>query len=225
MAKFSRLQVYNQIHTDRIVPLFYHQDIDVALRVTAALYAGGCRLLEFTNRGDFAIDVFRQLIRETAAEFPDMIIGAGTISNAPTAALYLAYGANYIVSPTFNPDVAKLCNSQKVAYLPGCSTLTEIATAEEYGAEIVKLFPGGTSGGPAFVKAVKGPRPWTSIMPTGGVSPDEDNLRAWFDAGVACVGMGSKLVSSDYLKAQDYASITATVKNALATIQKVTADR
>lgn len=222
MARFTRLQVYNQVLHDRIVPLFYHSDIDVALKVTGALYEGGSRLLEFTNRGDFAINVFSELVPKVATAYPEMIIGAGTISDAPTAALFLANGANYIVSPTFNPEVAKLCNSRKVAYMPGCSTLTEIATAEEYGAEIVKLFPGTTSGGPAFVKAVKGPRPWTSIMPTGGVSADEENLRGWFDAGVVCVGMGSKLVRSDYLKAQDYDSIKTTVENAFALIAKVT---
>ncbi|MCA9887651.1 MAG: bifunctional 4-hydroxy-2-oxoglutarate aldolase/2-dehydro-3-deoxy-phosphogluconate aldolase [Anaerolineae bacterium] len=222
MARFTRLQVYNQVLNDKVVPLFYHKDIDIALKVTGALYKGGSRLLEFTNRGDFAINVFSQLVQKAADEFPEMIIGAGTVSDAPTAALYLANGANFIVSPTFNPEVARLCNSRKVAYMPGCATLTEIATAEEYGAEVVKLFPGETSGGPAFVKAVKGPRPWTSIMPTGGVSADEDNLREWFSAGVACVGMGSKLVRSDYLKAQDYDSITETVKQAFAIIKKVT---
>lgn len=221
MAQFSRLSVYHQVLTDGMIPLFYHADPDIAFKVTGALYAGGCRLLEFTNRGDFAIDVFSKLIRAAAAEFPDLIIGAGTVSDAPTAALYLAYGANYIVSPTFNPEVARLCNSRKIAYMPGCSTLTEIATAEEYGAEIIKLFPGKTSGGPDFVKAVRAPRPWTSIMPTGGVSSDESNLREWFEAGVVCVGMGSNLVRSDYLKAQNYAGITETVRQAFAVIHKV----
>jgi 2-dehydro-3-deoxyphosphogluconate aldolase/(4S)-4-hydroxy-2-oxoglutarate aldolase len=221
MARFSRLDVFNQALHDGMIPLFYHADPEIALKVAGALYEGGCRLLEFTNRGDFAIDVFSKLIQAAAVEYPELIIGAGTVSDAPTAALYLMYGANYIVSPTFNPEVARLCNSRKAAYMPGCSTLTEVATAEEYGAEIIKLFPGKTSGGPDFVKAVRAPRPWTSIMPTGGVTSDESNLRAWFEAGVVCVGMGSNLVRSDYLKAQDYASIAETVRQAFEVIRKV----
>ena len=215
MARFTRLAIYNQVLESAMMPLFYHADVDVALKVTGALYEGGCRLLEFTNRGDFAITVFTDLIRAAATEYPDMIIGVGTVSDAPTAALYLAHGANFIVSPTFDAEVARLCNSRKVAYMPGCGTLTEIATAESYGVEIVKLFPGKTAGGPDFVKAVKGPRPWTSIMPTGGVSPDEDNLSGWFNAGVACVGMGSQLVRKDWVASGDYASITQTAKQAL----------
>jgi 2-dehydro-3-deoxyphosphogluconate aldolase/(4S)-4-hydroxy-2-oxoglutarate aldolase len=223
MARFSRLNVYAQILEDGMVPLFYHANPKTALHITGALHSGGCRVMEFTNRGDFAVDVFSELVQTAAANHPDMIIGVGTVSDAPTAALYLAHGANFIVSPTFNADVARLCNSRKIAYMPGCATLTEIATAEEHGAEIVKLFPGKTAGGPDFVKAVRGPRPWTSMMPTGGVTPEPDNLRDWFDAGVVCVGMGSKLVRKDWVQNEDYASIAQRAQQALETIRQIRA--
>lgn len=221
MARFTRMQVYQQIYEQGLVPLFYHPTPETAYHITEALYAGGCRVLEFTNRGDFAIEVFSGLVRRAATDFPEMIIGVGTVSDAPTAALFLAHGANFVVSPTFSAETARLCNSRKVAYLPGCATLTEIAAAEAHGAEIVKLFPGATSGGPAFVKAVKAPRPWTRIMPTGGVSGE--NLRDWFAAGVACVGMGSQLVRSTDVDAGHFESITEATRAALAEIRDIRA--
>jgi len=155
-----------------------------------------------------------------AAAHPDMILGGGSVEDAPTAALYIARGANFIVGPNFRPDVARLCNRRKVPYMPGCGSVTEIATAEEAGVEIVKLFPGEVFG-PKFVKAVRGPRPWTSIMPTGGVTPDEDNLRGWFEAGVACVGMGSNLLRADWIKAGEFGQIETLVAQTLALIKTI----
>lgn len=220
MAQFERLAVYNTVLKEGLVPLFYQSDFEIARRVVAALAEGGVRLVEFTNRGDHAIEVFSELVRHALRNHPELILGAGSIDDAPTAALFIAHGANFIVGPTLNPEVARLCNRRKIAYMPGCSTVTEIAQAEELGVEIVKYFP-GSLGGPEFVKAVLGPRPWTRIMPTGGVSADEDNLRAWFSAGVACVGMGSNLVRSDWVKAHDYAAIAAATRAALDLIARV----
>lgn len=207
MARFDRLTVYRTMLDGGLVPLFYHGDLNVALQVAGALARGGGRVLEFTNRGDFAFEVFGPLVKRCAAEYPDLILGVGSVEDAPTAGLYLALGANFIVGPNFNEEVARLCNRRKVAYLPGCGTVTEIARAEEFGAEIVKIFPGESVGGPGFVKAVRAPRPWTRIMPTGGVTPDEDNLRAWFSSGAACVGMGSNLVRKAWTEAGDYSAI------------------
>ncbi|NDJ61660.1 MAG: bifunctional 4-hydroxy-2-oxoglutarate aldolase/2-dehydro-3-deoxy-phosphogluconate aldolase [Chloroflexi bacterium] len=207
MARFDRLTVLNTMIAEGMVPLFYHNDVGTAQQIASAIEQGGGHLLEFTNRGDFAIEVFSALVKQGRTICPDLIIGAGSIDDAPTAALYLAHGANFIVGPTFDEATARVCNRRKVAYLPGCGSLNEIATAEEWGVEIVKLFPGGAAGGPDFVRDIHGPRPWARIMPTGGVSPDEDNLRAWFDAGVACVGMGSRLVRRSWVDAGDYASI------------------
>ncbi|MDX2137993.1 MAG: bifunctional 4-hydroxy-2-oxoglutarate aldolase/2-dehydro-3-deoxy-phosphogluconate aldolase [Chloroflexota bacterium] len=207
MSRYDRLTVYNTMLADGMVPLFYHADITVATNVSLALARGGARLLEFTNRGDFAIEVFSALVTRLAQEQSQMIIGVGTVDDPATAALYIQYGANFVVAPTFNPDVARMCNRRKVAYLPGVATVSEIALAEEFGAEIVKLFPAETAGGPTFVKAVLAPRPWTRIMPSGGVTTDEANLRTWFEAGVACVGMGSQLVKSAWVAAGDYTAI------------------
>jgi 2-dehydro-3-deoxyphosphogluconate aldolase/(4S)-4-hydroxy-2-oxoglutarate aldolase len=187
------------------------------------LAKGGCHLLEFTNRGDFALQTFSELVQAMAKTHPDLIIGIGSVEDAATAALYLAHGANFVVGPHFNEEIARLCNRRKIPYLPGCGSVTEIATAEEWGAEVVKLFPAETLGGPDFVKAVRGPRPWTRIMPTGGVSPDEDNLRAWFAAGVACVGVGGKLIREDSLKSGDFAAIENHAREILARIQRIRA--
>lgn len=220
MARFDRLTVYNTMLADGMVPLFYHASVETTRQVVDAIARGGARILEFTNRGDFALDVFGEVIQWAQAAHPALIMGVGSVEDAPTAALYIAHGANFIVGPNFNPEVARLCNRRKIAYLPGCGTVTEIALAEEAGVEIVKAFPGSTLG-PEFVKAVRGPRPWTRIMPTGGVTPDEANLRAWFGAGVACVGMGGQLVRSDLIARGAYDELADLVQAALATIRAV----
>jgi 2-dehydro-3-deoxyphosphogluconate aldolase/(4S)-4-hydroxy-2-oxoglutarate aldolase len=222
MTRFDRLTVFNTILQHGMVPLFYHSDPETAQHVVAALAEGGSRVLEFTNRGDFAIEVFSALVKHCAQEHPDMIIGVGSVEDASTAALYVAHGANFVVGPIFNKRVARQCNRHKIAYMPGCGTLNEIATAEEWGAEIVKLFPGKTAG-PGFVKAVLAPRPWTRIMPTGGVTPEESNLRAWFDAGVACVGMGSRLVRKDWIRTGDFKAIAECTQTTLQLIRSLKA--
>jgi 2-dehydro-3-deoxyphosphogluconate aldolase / (4S)-4-hydroxy-2-oxoglutarate aldolase len=190
MSQHSRLDVLNTLLQTGLVPLFYHADAEIAGRVVEACAAGGARLVEFTNRGDFAFEVFAALRRQ----HPEMILGAGTITDAVTAALYLNNGADFIVSPAFYEDVARLCNRRKAAYLPGCATLTEISHAEEWGVEVVKLFP-GSAFTPDFVKAIRAPSPQTRIMPTGGVQPTEESIHTWFDAGVSAVGIGSQLIA------------------------------
>jgi 2-dehydro-3-deoxyphosphogluconate aldolase/(4S)-4-hydroxy-2-oxoglutarate aldolase len=149
-----------------------------------------------------------------------MKLGVGSVTDAGTTALYLQLGADFVVTPVFREDVARVCNRRKVLWAPGCGTLTEIAQAEELGAEVVKVFPGGVLG-PSFVKAIKGPCPWTSLMPTGGVSPD--NLREWFEAGVTCVGMGSKLITKDLVAAGDFKGLADKVRETLATIAEIRA--
>ena len=203
-----------------MVPLFYHPDIEVAKAVLKACYDGGARLMEFTNRGDFALEIFTDLIKYAMAELPGMILGVGSVTDAASASQYMLAGANFVVTPVYREDVAIVCNRRKVLWSPGCGSLTEIAQAEEMGCELVKLFPGSTYG-PGFVKAIKGPQPWTSIMPTGGVSTEESNLRGWFDVGVTCVGMGSKLISKEILADKDYATLQKNVAATLALIRKV----
>jgi 2-dehydro-3-deoxyphosphogluconate aldolase/(4S)-4-hydroxy-2-oxoglutarate aldolase len=203
-----------------MIPLFFNNDIELSKQVLKACYDGGARLLEFTARGDFAHEVFGALVKYTVKELPGMILGVGSITDAAAASLYMALGANFVVTPVFREDIAIACNRRKVLWSPGCGTLTEIARAEELGCEIVKLFPGDIYG-PQFVKGVKGPQPWTSIMPTGGVAPTEENLSAWFNAGVTCVGMGSKLISKEIIANKDYAKLTADVMAALDIVKKV----
>ena len=218
MAQYTRHQVITEMHNSSMIPLFYHSDIKISKNIVQACYQGGARLLEFTHRGDFAHEVFRELIQFAIESLPGMIIGVGSVTDAASASYYLMNGANFIVTPVFREDIAIVCNRRKVLWSPGCGSLTEIAKAEEMGAEIVKLFPGNIYG-PEFVKAIKGPQPWTSIMPTGGVTTEKENLKAWFDAGVSCVGLGSKLISKELVKNQDYDQISNTIKKTLALIQ------
>lgn len=220
MAQFTRIEVASIMKEQGMVPLFYHEDIELGKKILKACYDGGARLLEFTARGDFAYEVFLELNKYALKELPGMVLGVGSITDAAAASLFMQMGANFIVTPSLREDIAIACNRRKVLWSPGCGSLTEINNAEELGCEIVKLFPGATYG-PGFVKAIKGPQPWTSVMPTGGVSTDEDNLKGWFDAGVTCVGMGSKLISKEILAARDYAGLEKTVRETLALIKKL----
>ena len=221
MARFPRLKVLTTMEQTGMVPVFYHADIAVARDVAAACAGGGCNLLEFTNRGDHAWEVFNELEKFCAKEIPQMILGVGSVVDPGTASLYINNGANFVVGPLLNPDVARACNRRKIPYSPGCGSASEISAAEELGVEIVKIFPGKEVGGPGFVKAVKGPCPWVSIMPTGGVDPSEASLKAWFDAGVACVGMGSNLITKDLLKAKDYEGLANKVRSTRELIRKL----
>ena len=220
MAQYTRIEVVKQMEESGMVPLFYHPDIDVAKQVLKACYDGGARLMEFTNRGDFALEIFTALNKFAIAELPGMMLGVGSVTDAASASAYMLAGANFVVTPVFREDIAIVCNRRKVLWSPGCGSLTEIAQAEELGCEVVKLFPGSTYG-PGFVKAIKGPQPWTSIMPTGGVSTEESNLRGWFDAGVTCVGMGSKLISKDILTNKAYTVLEENVRKTLDLIHSI----
>ena len=220
MAQYTRIEVATAMKETGMIPLFFNNDLELSKKVLKACYDGGARLMEFTARGDFAHEVFGELTKYAIAELPGMIMGVGSVTDAAAASLYMALGANFIVTPVLREDIAIACNRRKVLWSPGCGTLTEITKAEELGCEIVKLFPGDIYG-PQFVKGIKGPQPWTSVMPTGGVSPTKENLTGWFNAGVTCVGMGSQLISKEIIANKDYEGLKQKVKEAMALIKEV----
>lgn len=215
MARFTRIDVVLKMREAGIVPIFYHKDPEICRNVIKACYDGGIKVFEFTNRGDYAHELFSELNKWAEKEAPGLIIGAGSIVDAGTASLYIQLGANFIVSPILNPEMAKVSNRRKVMWIPGCGTISEISYAEELGAEIVKIFPGSSVGGPDFVRAIKGPCPWTSIMPTGGVEPTLENLTEWFNAGVTCVGIGSNLITKDHILKKNWSGLTKRVTAAV----------
>ena len=220
MAQYSRLEVAMVMKETGMVPLFFSNDIDLSKKVLKACYKGGARLMEFTARGDFAHEVFGELTKYAIAELPGMIMGVGSVTDGASASRFMALGANFVVTPVLREDIAIVCNRRKVLWSPGCGSLTEIARAEELGCEIVKLFPGDIYG-PQFVKGIKGPQPWTSIMPTGGVSPTKENLSGWFNAGVTCVGMGSQLISKEIIANKEFDKLEQKVRESLAIIKEV----
>lgn len=220
MAKFSKLQVLNTLNENGIVPVFYHQDANTCKEILQAVYDGGVRVFEFTNRGDGAHKVFEEILAFANASLPGMILGIGSIVEAGTASLYIQIGANFIVSPITNPEMASTCNRRKIPWMPGCGSLTEINYAESLGADIVKIFPAQQVGGPEFIKAVKAPCPWSSIMPTGGVQPTDENLKEWLSAGAHCVGLGSQLFVKDKQGNYDLEAIKKATEIAVGVFKK-----
>jgi 2-dehydro-3-deoxyphosphogluconate aldolase/(4S)-4-hydroxy-2-oxoglutarate aldolase len=215
-----RLQVVSTWVNIGLIPLFYNADVETSVELAAACSRGGAKIIEFTNRGEAAYPVFAELVKQLAKKDPSVILGVGSIIDAPTAALYIAAGANFIVGPSFNPEIARLCNRRKILYVPGCATETEISTAEEFGVEICKIFPGETVGGPAFIKGVMAPCPWHRLMPTGGVDATEASVTEWIKAGAAAVGMGSKLIDAQLVKDKDYDGIAKKVAQCVGWVQK-----
>lgn len=218
--KFNKIQTLSVMKETGMVPVFYHADAEVAKNVLKACYEGGVRAFEFTNRGDFAHEVFGELVKFAAKECPEMILGVGSIVEPAAASLYIQLGANFVVGPLFNPEVAKICNRRLVPYTPGCGSVSEVGAAQEAGCDLCKVFPGDVLG-PNFVKGLKAPMPWSMLMVTGGVKPEEENLKGWFGSGVTCVGMGSNLFPADMIKAQNWAGISELCKNALDIIKTI----
>jgi 2-dehydro-3-deoxyphosphogluconate aldolase/(4S)-4-hydroxy-2-oxoglutarate aldolase len=220
MARFNKIQVLAAMSETGMIPVYYHKDIAIVKQIVKACYDGGVRVFEFTNRGDFAHEVFAGLVKYASKECPELIVGIGSIVDAGTASLYIQSGANFVVGPLFNPDIAKVCNRRLIPYVPGCGSVSEIGFAQEAGCDVCKIFPAGNVGGPSFVKNIMAPMPWTMIMATGAVEPDEANLSAWFKAGVTCVGIGSKLFPKEAIESEAWGKITGLCINALAYIRK-----
>ena len=221
MAAKDRITVLTAMMEQGVIPVFYHPDVEVCVNVIQACANGGAKCIEFTNRGDFAAHVFLDVTRHFAKADKSVIMGVGSVVDAPTAGIYIANGANFVVGPVLNADVAKVCNRRAIPYSPGCGSASEVSYAQELGCEIVKIFPGSCVGGPEFVKNILGPMPWTKLMPTGGVDPTEESLSKWFGAGIVAAGIGSKLVTADLLKAKDYSGIEKRVAETIALIKKI----
>ena len=220
MATYSKIQVIQTMKEAGMVPVFYHSDAETAKHVLKACYDGGVRAFEFTNRGDFAQEVFGELVKYARKELSGMIVGVGSVVDAPTAAMYIQLGANFVVGPLFNQEIAPVCNRRLIPYCPGCGTVSEVGAAQEAGCDLCKVFPGDVLG-PAFVKGLRAPMPWSQIMVTGGVKPERENLEAWFKAGVTCVGMGSNLFPKDAVASADWDRITGLCRTALDIIAEV----
>ena len=220
MAKYDKLQVLGTIRETGMVPVFYHADAEVSKQVLKACYDGGVRAFEFTNRGDFAQEVFAELVKYANKELPGMIVGVGSVVDPATAALYIQLGANFVVGPLFNPAIAPVCNRRLIPYCPGCGSVSEVGAAQEAGCDLCKVFPGDVLG-PAFVKSLRAPMPWSRLMVTGGVKPERANLEGWFKAGVTCVGMGSNLFPKDVVAAGEWSKITKLCQDALQIIREV----
>jgi 2-dehydro-3-deoxyphosphogluconate aldolase/(4S)-4-hydroxy-2-oxoglutarate aldolase len=224
MSATDRIAVLVAMMDQAIIPVFYDPDPEVCRNVIQACANGGAKCVEFTNRGDFAAHVFLEMARHFSCADRSVILGVGSVVDAPTAALYIANGARFVVGPLLNADVARLCNRRGIPYSPGCGSATEIGDAQELGCEIVKVFPGAAVGGPDFVRSVLAPMPWTRIMPTGGVDASEESLRKWFGAGIVACGIGSNLITRDLLRARDYAAIEARVRDAVALARRIRHD-
>lgn len=224
MAKFDKLAVLDKIGTTGMVPVFYNKDAEVAKNVVKACYEGGVRAFEFTNRGDFAHEVFAEVVKFAAKECPGMAMGVGSIVDPATAALYIQLGACFVVGPLFNPEIAKICNRRLVPYTPGCGSVSEVGAAQELGCDLCKIFPGDVLGA-KLVKGLLAPMPWSKLMVTGGVEPTLENLTSWVKAGVFCVGMGSKLFPNDKVAAKDWQYVTDKCKEALGYISEARANK
>ena len=221
MGRFNKLQTLNYIKENKVVPVFYNSDVDISISVMKSLYKGGIKILEFTNRGDFALEVFNELEKYCQKNLPDMILGAGSISDETMANMYISSGSNFIVGPLTNKNVAIACNRKKVPYMPGCLTPTEISQAEELGCDVVKVFPADSVSGPNFIKSVLAPMPWSWIMPTGGVDMEEEGLKKWLSSGVFSVGMGSKLFTKEIIQDKNWALLESQCKKLVETINKI----
>lgn len=220
MARFNKVDVLKTMSEAGMIPVFYHHDVEIAKHVIKACYEGGVRVFEFTNRGEFAHQVFEELNKYVSRECPQMILGVGSIVDPFTASLYIQLGTNFIVGPLFNPDIAKVANRRLIPYIPGCGSVSEVGFAQEVGCDMCKVFPADVLG-PNFVKGLKAPMPWTSLMVTGGVKLEENNLKSWFEAGVTCVGIGSNVFTKEIIMDQKWDSITQLCKDTLMIIKSV----
>lgn len=219
MKKFSNQQIIDTMKGSGLVPLFTHDHPDEALQVVKAAYEGGIRVFEFTNRKKNSFEVFKHLL-DNRNVFPDLMLGIGTVMDGPTTEKFIAVGADFIISPIIKIEMAEVCNKHDKLWIPGCATLTEIVTAKDNGAQVIKVFPGSVLG-PGFISSIMPVVPDLNLMITGGVEPTEQNLSAWFKAGAACVGLGSQLFTKEILQQKDWNALKKKISDALTTVKKI----
>jgi len=213
-------QALKALVSQKLLPLFYNESAEASIDILKALYKGGVRVVEYTNRGEKALANFTSLREAVNADMPDMLLGIGTIKNGKQASAYINAGADFIVCPAVNPEVAAITHDAGLLWIPGCMTPTEIATAENSGAGLVKIFPGNMLG-PSYVNSIRDLFPGLMFMPTGGVEAEQNNLEGWFKSGVVAVGMGSKLITKEIVDSADYSRLSADVENALSLVHTV----
>jgi len=216
--KFTKAQLYAKINEVPIMPLFNHPDLAVSKAVVKACYDGGIKVFEYTNRGEGAALIFAELVKYVRQELPEMAIGIGTVFNAEEAEYFVDLDTDFIVQPIMNPAVGDVCHKHKIAWMPGVMTVTELYNAQQAGADIIKIFPANVLG-TAFIKALIAPMPHAKVMVTGGVEPNEENIKGWFSAGVTAVGMGSQLFPKDVLANKNYQQIENVVKKCVALVK------
>ncbi len=221
MKRASRQQVNELIDQTGFLPLYNPDQLETTQKVLTAAYEGGVRLFELTNRSKNALEIFQQIVPFVNTQLPDLVLGVGTILDEKSAHAFFEAGADFIVSPIIPAEVARYCQSNDICWVPGASTLNEIVHAQQLGADMVKIFPANYLGGPGFVEAIKAPCPWIKVMPTGGVDGSEENLRAWFKAGVRCVGIGSQLFRKDKIEAGNFNSIREETQRITSLIQMI----
>jgi len=222
--RFTKDQIQQAMARTGIVPLFTHDNTDEAKEVLQAAYRGGVRVFEFTNRRQNSFEVFKELLAQRSKLFPDLMLGIGTVTDAATTEKFISAGADFIISPIMKTEMADVCRRHDKLWIPGCATLTEIVTAKDHGAEVIKIFPGSVLG-PAFVTAIMPVVPGLKLMITGGVEPTPESLRAWFGAGAMCVGMGSQLFTKEILQQRDWRTLSEKISIALALVKEIKPDK
>lgn len=210
----SRQVIIRRILDTGLLPTFYDPNPETAVEISNACVSGGVEAVEFTNRGEFAFEVFRKLMKASRTEASHVVLGVGTILDPATASLYINSGAQFVVGPVFNPAVAKICNRRKVVYIPGCGTCSEISRAEEAGVELVKVFPARVLG-PYFIKALLGPCPWFKLIPSGGVEATRESVTDWIKSGAAALNIGGSLISKDLVGSGNFGGIAKRVQSVL----------
>jgi 2-dehydro-3-deoxyphosphogluconate aldolase/(4S)-4-hydroxy-2-oxoglutarate aldolase len=217
--EFSKEDVVRVMHEKGVVPLFTHDNAKEAQEVVEAAYHGGVRAFEFTNRRSNSFDIFSHLVKERR-KFPDLMLGIGTVMDGATTKKFIDAGADFIISPILKTEMAEVCRKHNKAWIPGCATLTEIVTAKEHGADVIKIFPGSVLG-PGFVSAIMPVVPDLKLMITGGVEPTRENLAAWFKSGALCVGMGSQLFTKEILSTRNWKLLSERIARALELVREI----